>query len=101
MSRATGVTFRPAQLAEATCMAAMSPDLIEAQLPWRYRPAQMIAMVRDPDSIALTACNAASDRYGFAAMTLEQDTAHLALLCVQPAQQRSSAAASQLACSTG
>ncbi|MEO9102808.1 MAG: hypothetical protein ABI256_10045 [Rhodoferax sp.] len=74
----------------------MSPDLIEAELPWRYRLAQMIAMVRDPDSIALTACNAASDRYGFAAMTFEQDTAHLALLCVQPAPRRR-----MLACSTG
>ena len=54
----------------------------------RSEPADKPDSMLDPDAIALAACNAASDLYGFAAMTFGQDTAHLALLCVQPAQQR-------------
>ena len=88
MKHSIELTVRPARASEAAGMAAMSRDLIESGLAWRYRPEQMSAMVRDPNTIVVVACNASADLCGFAAMHFAQETAHLTLLCVQPAQQR-------------
>ncbi len=87
MDRFVDLILRPARLAEAPGLAAMSRDLIETGLDWRYRPAQLAAMVRDPDTVVLVARGADSQARGFAAMAFSQETAHLTLLCVQPAHR--------------
>lgn len=90
MDRSSDLTLRIAHLADAPALAAMSRDLIETGLAWRYRTAQLAVMVRDPDTVVLVACCAASAPLGFAAMHFAQDTAHLTLLllCVRPAHRR-------------
>jgi ribosomal protein S18 acetylase RimI-like enzyme len=79
--------LRPARLHDARAMAEMSRDLVEAGLPWRYTPARMAGLIRDPETIALLACDAGRLR-GLAVMQFLDEHAHLSLLCVQPAQQR-------------
>ena len=76
-----------AQLQDAPVMAALSRQWIESGLVWRYTPARMAALIRDPDSIALVAC-AGPHINGFAVMRFAEVQAHLVLLCVLPAQQR-------------
>jgi ribosomal-protein-alanine N-acetyltransferase len=78
--------LRPARLSDAPAMAAMSRDLIEAGLPWRYTPPRMAALMRDRDNVALLACEGAQ-RHGLAVMHFGDEHAHLMLLCVQPAQR--------------
>lgn len=68
-------------------MAVMSRELIEAGLAWRYTPPRMAALIRDPETVALVACDA-SRIQGFAVMHFGDEHAHLALLCVQPTQQQ-------------
>ncbi len=88
MDHSTNLRLRIARLADAPVLAALSRDLIETGLAWRYRTAQLAAMMRDPDTVVLVACCAASVPQGFAAMHFGQDTAHLTLLCVQPAHRQ-------------
>jgi len=80
-------TLRPARVQEAQAMAEMSRELIEAGLDWRYTPRRIAALIGDPDTVALVACDAARI-HGFAIMQFGDEQAHLVLLCVQPAQQR-------------
>lgn len=68
-------------------MAAMSRDLIEVGLPWRYTPARIAALIADPDVVALVARDA-NGLQGLAVMQFADELAHLILLCVQPARQR-------------
>ena len=68
-------------------MAGMSRTLIEAGLDWRYTPPRMAALIDDPDTVALVACETARLR-GLAVMHFGETQAHLALLCVDAAQQR-------------
>ena len=81
------VTLRPALAHEAPAMARMSRDLIEAGLGWRYTPSRITAMMRDPEHLALVACEA-DQVLGFALMQFGDEHAHLALLCVDPVRQR-------------
>jgi [ribosomal protein S18]-alanine N-acetyltransferase len=87
MNRPCAVTLRPALALEARAMAEMSRDLIEAGLAWRYTPPRMAALIRDPETVALVACDGARIQ-GLAVMQFRDESAHLSLLCVQPAQQR-------------
>jgi ribosomal protein S18 acetylase RimI-like enzyme len=87
MNRPCAVTLRPARALEARAMAEMSRELIEAGLAWRYTPPRMAALIRDPDTVALVACDGARIQ-GFAVMQFGDEHAHLALLCVRPTQQR-------------
>lgn len=68
-------------------MAAMSRELVEAGLGWRYTPIRMAALIRDPQTVVLVACETARIQ-GFAVMQFGDETAHLVLLCVDPAARR-------------
>jgi ribosomal-protein-alanine N-acetyltransferase len=68
-------------------MAEMSRDLIEAGLGWRYTPPRMAALINDPETVVLVACDSTRIQ-GFAVMQFGDRHAHLALLCVRPTQQR-------------
>ena len=68
-------------------MAEMSRELIEAGLSWRYTPPRMAALIHDPETLALVACDPACIR-GFAVAQFGDEHVHLALLCVQTTQQR-------------
>ncbi len=68
-------------------MAAMSRELVEAGLGWRYTPIRMAALIRDPQTVVLVACESARIQ-GFAVMQFGDETAHLVLLCVDPAARR-------------
>ncbi len=82
------VTLRLARSDDARAMAAMSRDLIEAGLGWRYSPARIAALRRDADTVALVARDAAGAVVGFAIMQFGDERAHLVLLCVRPREQR-------------
>jgi [ribosomal protein S18]-alanine N-acetyltransferase len=79
--------LRPARVHEARAMAEMSRELIEAGLAWRYTPSRMAALISDPETMALVACDGPSIQ-GFAVMHFGDVHAHLALLCVQPMQRQ-------------
>ena len=68
-------------------MAAMSRDLIEAGLTWRYSPRRVAELVGERETTALVACDAAGLK-GFAVMQFGDDRAHLVLMCVRPAWRR-------------
>jgi [ribosomal protein S18]-alanine N-acetyltransferase len=82
------VTLRPARRADAPAMAAMSRQLIEAGLSWRYTPQRIGALMADAETVAIVACDDAGAVQGFAVMQFGDETAHLVLLCVGLAQQR-------------
>lgn len=79
--------LRPARQADAPVMADMCRTLIEAGLTWRYTPPRMAAMIRNPDTVALVACDG-PQLHGFAVMHFGDALARLALLCVVATQQR-------------
>ena len=83
----SAVTLRLARSDDARAMAAMSRDLIEVGLGWRYSPARVAGLSRDPDTVALVAC-CGDTVAGFAIMQFGDERAHLTLLCVRPAHQR-------------
>ena len=87
MNRPCAVTLRPARAPEAQALARMSRDLIEIGLAWRYQPSRMEALIKDPETVALVACER-SRIQGFAVMHFGELHAHLVLLCVRPTQQR-------------
>lgn len=87
MNRPCALTLRPARGPEASAMAEMSRDLIEAGLAWRYTPPRMARLIDDRETVALVACDA-SRIQGFAVMQFGDEHAHLSLLCVRPAYQR-------------
>ena len=68
-------------------MAAMSRELIETGLGWRYTPLRMAMLMRDAETVALVACDNARIQ-GFAVMQFGDEKAHLMLLGVQRARQR-------------
>ncbi len=90
MNPAPALTLRLARLDEARVMAEMSRELIEAGLAWRYTPQRMQALIGDPDTVALVACDGSGVQriQGLALMHFADLQAHLVLLCVQPARQR-------------
>jgi [ribosomal protein S18]-alanine N-acetyltransferase len=87
MNVAPALTLRLARLDEARVMAEMSRELIETGLGWRYTPARMKALISDPETVALVACDGAGIQ-GLALMHFAEQHGHLVLLCVRPARQR-------------
>lgn len=87
MNRPCTVTLRPARVQEARACAELSRDLIEAGLVWRYTPGRMAALIGDPETVVLVACDG-SRIQGFAVMHFGDVHAHLSLLCVLPTRQR-------------
>lgn len=68
-------------------MAEMSREFIEAGLGWRYTPLRMEALIGDPETVALVACDGPCIQ-GFAVMHFGDVHAHLTLLCVRPTLRR-------------
>ncbi|MED5618262.1 GNAT family N-acetyltransferase [Ideonella sp. BN130291] len=84
---AHAVTLRLARADDVQALAAMSRDLIEAGLGWRYSPQRMHRLMADRDTVVLVACDTAAVQ-GFAVMQFGDQRAHLVLLCVQPGLRR-------------
>lgn len=72
---------------DANVLAQLSRDLIERGLRWRYRPPRMRALIRDRETVVLTA-RAKGKVVGFATMTFGYRIAHLILLAVRADFQR-------------
>ena len=81
------VIIRVATLAEARDIAAMSRELIEHGLPWRWRPARVAHSIQDADTnVAVVGQPGALQ--GFGIMFHAQDDAHLLLFAVRAGSQR-------------
>lgn len=88
MDRHPGVTLRPAHSNDVAVMAALSRELIEAGLTWRYTPSRITKMITATDIDAVVA-DEAGRVSGFAVMQFGDESGHLVLLCVaQPMQRR-------------
>jgi ribosomal-protein-alanine N-acetyltransferase len=81
------VTLQFAERSDATMLASMSRDLIEAGLGWRYREHSVRELIDEPETVTLVARNGES-LAGFGIMKFGDERAHLVLLAVQPAYQR-------------
>jgi len=84
---ATALSIRPALARDARAIAAMSRDLIEAGLGWKYDAQKITGLIAEPEVLSLVAC----DRPGLAGFAITQfgdDRAHLLLLAVRPRCQR-------------
>lgn len=76
---------------DAGAIAAMSRDLIELGLGWKYDAAKIARLIAEPEVLALVA----DDRVGLAGFAILQfgdERAHLVLLAVRPRCQRQSVA---------
>jgi ribosomal-protein-alanine N-acetyltransferase len=72
---------------DAPGIALLARDLIEAGLGWGYRPQRIVDLIRDRETITLTA-RARSRLVGFAVMRFGDERAHLLLLAVDAPHQR-------------
>lgn len=81
------LTLRLARPHEAEAIAAMSRDLIEYGLDWRWTPRRISASIRAPNANVLLAC-VGERMAGFAIMRYGDDDAHLDLLAVAPGYRR-------------
>jgi ribosomal-protein-alanine N-acetyltransferase len=81
------LSLRLARPADATIIANLSRDLIEYGLHWRWTAMRVSASIRAPEVNVLVACRDANIA-GFAIMRYGEDDAHLDLLAVAPAYQR-------------
>ena len=81
------ITLQLADLGDAPMLAAMSRDLIEAGLGWRYRAQSLRHLIGDPEAVTLVARSAAAVA-GFGIMQFGDERAHLMLLAVDPAVRR-------------
>lgn len=87
MTHPDTLALRPARLSDAALLAALSRDLIECGLPWRYTPRYVASLLADAEVAAVVACSEQRIE-GFALMHFGAEHAHLALLCVRADQQR-------------
>ena len=81
------VEYALARPADAARIAAMSRDLIEAGLEWRWRSERVLRQILNPEVNVLTA----RTRHllaGFAIMHYHSEDAHLLLLAVNPSYRR-------------
>jgi ribosomal-protein-alanine N-acetyltransferase len=84
---AKNLTLRIATPEDAQSIAEMSRDLIERGLGWSWTPQRVARHIRNRDTTTLVACD--SGRViGFAIMYFGDEHAHLNLLAVDPAYQR-------------
>ena len=72
-----------AQPSDAAMLAAMSRDLIEAGLGWRYRAQFVRLLIEDTETVTLVA-RAGASIAGFGIMKFGDERAHLVLLAVRP-----------------
>jgi [ribosomal protein S18]-alanine N-acetyltransferase len=87
-SMSTGnIVLQFAARGEAETLAAMSRDLVEAGLGWRYRASSVRALIDDAETVTLVArCSEAI--VGFGIMKIGDERAHLVLLAMRPVYQR-------------
>jgi len=77
-----------ARPSDAQALAIMARDLVEAGLGWVYRTERFSRLITHDETVALVA--RANDRpVGFAVMEFGEERAHLVVLAVDPAHQRS------------
>ena len=81
------IILRLARTADASALAAMSRDFVEAGLAWRYVPGRIATLVGDAETTVLVA-TVDTGVQGFAAMQFGDEHAHLVLMCVRPAWRR-------------
>lgn len=81
------ITLELAGRGDAPAIAAMSRDLVEAGLGWRYRSERVRQLIYDPETVTLVARDG-ERMIGFAVMTFGEERAHLVLLAVLRACQR-------------
>lgn len=86
------ITIRLAEPKDAQAIAVMSRDFIEAGLGWKYDAARVLRAIRDPETLAVVACEGAKSGRGaiagFAILEMGDERAHLVLLAVRPAHRR-------------
>ena len=96
---ARAIAIRLAEPRDAQAIALMSRDFIEAGLGWKYDAARVLRAIRDPDTLAVVACEGARGAgggaasrggaiTGFAIMEFGDERAHLVLLAVRPTHRR-------------
>lgn len=81
------IDYRPASVADAPRLAAMSRDLVELGLGWSWVPSRIAWHMRAPESVVLVARKGVRIA-GFAIMRFAVEDAHLDLLAVKPAYRR-------------
>ncbi len=81
--------LEPARLSDAAALASMSRAWIEQGLPWRWKPAAIAGLIRDPEA-EVGVARRPEGPIGFGAMKyyFEQQSAHLLLLAVDPKGRR-------------
>ena len=89
----TESTIRLARAADAAPMAALSRDLIETGLGWKYTPNRIAELIHDRQTVALVTCAGSGEPSplvlrGLAVMHFDDEQAHLMLLCVGQEHQR-------------
>ena len=84
---ADAISIRLARTHDARAIAAMSRDLIEAGLGWKYDAQKIEALIAEPEVLSLVACDRLG-LIGFAILQLGNERAHLTLLAVRPRCQR-------------
>jgi ribosomal-protein-alanine N-acetyltransferase len=87
MTADSSVVYRAAHLSEAGIVAAASRLHVEYGLKWRWTPARIRQLIRDPDTMVLLA-TMHGEIAGFALMHFGETNAHLLLLAVIPAFRR-------------
>jgi ribosomal protein S18 acetylase RimI-like enzyme len=84
---AGSIAFTHAAEADALAIARMSRDLIETGLGWSWTATRVLRAIRDPEATVLVA-REGRNIVGFAIMDFGDETAHLALLAVDPLHRR-------------
>jgi ribosomal protein S18 acetylase RimI-like enzyme len=87
MKTSSNIKISQACAADAVPIAELSRDLIEKGLGWRWRASRVLAMVREPECVVLTA-HLGDTLLAFAIMEFKSTHAHLNLLATAPAYQR-------------
>jgi ribosomal-protein-alanine N-acetyltransferase len=81
------VAIRLATLADAAEIAAISRELIEYGLPWRWRQDRVARSIKDPQTNAVVV-EGQGQLAGFGIMSYLDDDAHLLLFAVRRTRQR-------------
>jgi ribosomal-protein-alanine N-acetyltransferase len=81
------ITLQLADPGDATVLAGMSRDLIEAGLEWRYRTQSLRQLIAHAETVTLVARHGETVA-GFGIMKYGDERAHLVLLAVRPDVRR-------------
>lgn len=87
MRTSSNIRISPARAADALPIAELSRDLIETGLGWSWRANRVLAMMREPECVVLTA-HTGETLMAFAIMEFQVTHAHLSLLATAAAYQR-------------